>query len=195
MQKLSRNPRALDADPTPINLQDAFYQIKAENEELRRRLQQLGADARQKDIAGAELANPNSSPSVHARLPEPQEDMISTFESLHFPGQNHRIVPSGPSLSSVSPDELMSLLPIRKSSELIVRFSIQNLGWVHCALNAPIFLAQHEKFWNALATKATSALENPSWLALYFAILAVRTHHLSSLGVIVLTRPRSGYTL
>jgi hypothetical protein len=195
MQTLSLSPRALDIDPTPANLQDAFHQMKDENEELRRRLQQVGADARQKDLASAELTNPNSSPSLHARLPEAVEDIISTFESLHFPGQNRNIVSSGPGPSCVSPNDLMSLLPIRKSSELLVRFSIHNLGWVHCALNAPIFLAQHESFWNALAMKATSALEDPSWLALYFAILAVCTHQFSSLGISILTRPRLGFTL
>jgi hypothetical protein len=104
----------------------------------------------------------------------PQEDIISTFHGLHVestpnsssPGQRN-------SCNNRSSDYLLSLLPIRESSEQVARFSLETSGWIHCALNVPRFLKEHERFWNALSTRGFHVLDDHSWIALYLSVLCV----------------------
>lgn len=70
-------------------------------------------------------------------------------------------------------DPIFLLLPTREASHRIVTFSLQTLGWLHCAVNADGFLGEHEVFWQL--TQVGAALERGQrpWLILYLAVLAV----------------------
>jgi hypothetical protein len=104
---------------------------------------------------------------------EPPEDIVTTFEGLHLGG--------GPEENSFHDqltdpdffDNMLSLLPIRESSLKIVHFSLGTLGWVHCALNVPKFLAEHDAFWISLELNGKNGLENHAWMAVYLSVLAV----------------------
>lgn len=50
---------------------------------------------------------------------------------------------------------------------------MENLGWIHCALNAPGFIKQHEIFWDALSPHDLHVLDDHSWIALYLSVLCV----------------------
>lgn len=69
--------------------------------------------------------------------------------------------------------DVLSILPSREESTRVVNFSLQMLGWIHCALRVDIFQQEHEQFWDRLEAQDTSVLENHSWLMVYFSVLAV----------------------
>lgn len=58
------------------------------------------------------------------------------------------------------------------------RNEIIEIGWVHCALNAPLFVDQHEAFWNSLNSKNVEVLQDHSWMALYLSVLSVSCNRL-----------------
>ncbi|KAK4942028.1 hypothetical protein LTR10_018209 [Elasticomyces elasticus] len=69
--------------------------------------------------------------------------------------------------------ELFRCLPSTRSSTLIVQFSLEKLGWIHCALRVDQFLAEHEAFQNDLEFGTLQVLENHGWMAIYFSVLTV----------------------
>jgi hypothetical protein len=103
------------------------------------------------------------------------EDLQDTFDNLHLGLQPEILAPGSPitsgSLSEFS--DLLTLLPVRRSSESIIRFSLSMLGWIHCALNAPAFLLEHDRFWSALEAHDRTVLSNHTWIAVYMSVLAV----------------------
>ena len=110
---------------------------------------------------------------------EPPEDIVTTFEGLHLgggPEDSTQETPGDPVFS----DNILYLLPIRESSLKIVQFSLGTLGWVHCALNAPKFLAEHDLFWNGLESNHRKGLENHGWITVYLSVLAVSPSLLST---------------
>ncbi|KAF7177665.1 hypothetical protein CNMCM7691_006026 [Aspergillus felis] len=69
-------------------------------------------------------------------------------------------------------DTLRSV-PDKSTSTRIVEFSLQILGWIHCALRADQFLTEHEAFQNALMAGTLEVLQDHKWMAIYFSVLAV----------------------
>jgi hypothetical protein len=65
------------------------------------------------------------------------------------------------------------ILPTRQWSEVIVAFSLVQLGWVHCAVDEASFMEEHDAFWEKLVEYEKECLENHSWMAVYLSILAV----------------------
>lgn len=70
--------------------------------------------------------------------------------------------------------ETLRSVPEKTTSTRIVEFSLQMLGWIHCALRADRFLVEHEAFQNALLDGTLEVLQDHKWMAIYFSVLAVR---------------------
>ncbi|KAJ5660682.1 uncharacterized protein N7484_000054 [Penicillium longicatenatum] len=69
--------------------------------------------------------------------------------------------------------ETLKSVPDSSTSTRIVEFSLQMLGWIHCALRADQFLIEHEAFHNALIAGTLEVLQDHKWMAIYFSVLAV----------------------
>lgn len=102
-------------------------------------------------------------------------EINSTFDGLHLGSSSDSCLRVLPSNSNQEHPSLFHLLPIRSSSDRLVRLSLGMLGWVHCALNAPKFLREHEVFWDSLISKEQNHLFDNSWMAMYFSVIAVRS--------------------
>ncbi|KAH7309983.1 hypothetical protein BKA65DRAFT_414326 [Rhexocercosporidium sp. MPI-PUGE-AT-0058] len=153
-------------------------QLKRANAEMQARVELLEAAVlggghehghRQDGSSGA------TAPTSTCEISLSNENFLSTFQELESPSSKVAS-PSAPSLGrgvSRGTGYLFSILPNPASSEAIVRFSLENLGWVHCALNAPEFLAQHENFWTGVQAKDSQVLEDHGWIALYLSVISV----------------------
>ncbi|THY16332.1 hypothetical protein D6D00_08933 [Aureobasidium pullulans] len=71
-----------------------------------------------------------------------------------------------------STDPVFLLLPSTEMSEQLVTYSLRTLGWLHGAVHAPEFVAEHEEFWNQIHNGVPLDAKDRPWLALYFALLA-----------------------
>lgn len=65
------------------------------------------------------------------------------------------------------------VLPTREQSMDLIRYGKLWTSWIHCAVYYPDFEATHDGFWRVGAHESLRD-QNPSWLAIYFALLAVR---------------------
>ncbi|KNG89261.1 hypothetical protein ANOM_002123 [Aspergillus nomiae NRRL 13137] len=106
------------------------------------------------------------------------ESILSEFQRLPFqlsvePGQSHA--------DSTRPwdDHVMLCLPARHWSEVIVKFSLRELGWVHCALDSSVFIREHDAFWDSLIANEGNSLRNHAWIAVYLSVLAVGVYFIS----------------
>lgn len=161
--------RALDPLPDTAS---SIADLVDENRLLRTRIEQLEALLAVDQSAGRSPIS-TSSANDKASTPQPPEDIVAIFEGLHL-GHPVNTQPRSLHISTdVSVQHVLSLLPIRQSSLKIVRFSLAALGWVHCALNGPRFLAEHDAFWNSLGSNDQRAMDNHGWMAVYFSVLAV----------------------
>jgi hypothetical protein len=71
-------------------------------------------------------------------------------------------------------DEKEILLPSPQSSTALIAHDETANSWVHYALEYPRFAQQHSAFLAQLEHGSPLAAVNPSWLAVYFAVIAVR---------------------
>jgi hypothetical protein len=157
-------------DPVPALSSSDQEQLLSENISLRARVEQL--ETLLNHDRGSRPSIPDLSPAV-VDPPEPPEDIVTTFEGLHLGGPGNDL-PQGPSRPAAPSNEnILSLFPIRESSLKIVEFSLSTLGWVHCSLNAPRFLTDHNTFWDSLEANDRTVLYNHGWLAVYLSVLAV----------------------
>lgn len=163
--------RAVDEAPATGNIRP-IEDLENEKKGLHARIQHLEALLFQKEQESPRTLGAALDLSITPEASLPQDDILHSFQDLHVdtPPSSQNL----PATLGESNDELLMLLPIRKSSEQIVRFSLEVLGWIHCALNARDFLDQHEKFWAALHPQHLDGLEDHSWMALYLSILCVK---------------------
>lgn len=144
-----------------------------ENTGLRGRIQQLEDLLSQVGVENSNAGSVSTSPADSMNRDQPHEEIISTFETLHMTTSseplNHR------SLSNQgSPHiDVLYLLPCQESSERIIRHSLDLVGWVHCGVNVPRFLAEHDEFWASLPDNKAYKRLNHHWLAIYLSILSV----------------------
>jgi hypothetical protein len=179
---LLRSRRAVDS--TPSDGLDRSEDLLNENLLLRARVKQLESLIATESDAGVNLRGENSTGNHFTSSPQLPEDVVTIFEGLHL-GQSAKEIPDNITIVSDAADErILSLLPIRESSLKIVRFSLAVLGWVHCAVNVPKFLSEHDAFWNYLEANNKIALRNHGWLPVYLSILAVSPSNLSSLRLL-----------
>lgn len=162
--------RAVDEAPDLPNA-TPFEDLEKENKGLHARIQHLEVLLLKQKLESPETPFAALCPATSSRSSLPQDDILHSFQNLHVdtPRSPHTLRAS----VGESGEELLMLLPIRKSSEKIVRFSLEALGWIHCALNAPDFLDQHEMFWDTLYPQHLDSLEDHSWMALYLSVLCV----------------------
>lgn len=146
--------------------------------------------ALQAQIAELETALALSKPCAHSHVGEPEsqppaatpgasvEDIVPALEQfdLGVSRDSDTTVISekgiADQLYEPATDPLFLLLPSRETSEQLVTYSLQTLGWIHCAVNAPAFLKEHEEFWNRIHTGVGIDSGQRAWLAVYFAILS-----------------------
>jgi hypothetical protein len=65
------------------------------------------------------------------------------------------------------------ILPNRQQSTDLIRHGKLWTSWIHCAVYYREFDVSHDHFWDSTEAKGTLQQQNPSWLAIYFALLAV----------------------
>ncbi|KAM0547541.1 hypothetical protein ACHAPJ_010285 [Fusarium lateritium] len=71
-------------------------------------------------------------------------------------------------------------LPSRTTSTGIVRFVLEQLGWLHCALIASEFEIEHERFWDLLESQSSQQKPGTSFICLYLAILSVGSYYMDA---------------
>lgn len=111
------------------------------------------------------------------------------------PNTNSTALPAHPVMTSIAdminhPQKLMAMvfpsqfisvvqtwdhmfLPSRSQSLKLIQHGKLWTSWIHCAIDYREFEASHENFWDHLESGGTIQQRNPSWLAIYFGLLAV----------------------
>lgn len=92
----------------------------------------------------------------------------SNGQCRHHYSQN---CPCGNSTASVSTMQQPPIstvdLPGREVAQVLVDFHIKHMAWHHNCLHTPTFLQECKVFWD------TGECDNPQWISLYCAVLAV----------------------
>jgi hypothetical protein len=144
-----------------------------ENQSLRARILELESMER----------NSSDDDSVGSRTPSSTQSQISasasedihvTFERLHLDFDARGSSENSSNSDPLASGQVWRMLPTRSVSENVVQFSLSMLGWVHCALDAPSFESEHTEFWSFLLNfEDQKLLNNHSWMAIYFSVIAV----------------------
>lgn len=157
-----------------------------ETSQLEELLRQRGALHAQ--IAELETALALSKPCAHSRTSasidnnQPSaslEDLVPAFEQFDVGlriGSARQTVSErdiADRLYEPATDPMSLLLPEQDTSLRLVTFSLQTLGWLHCAMDSEKFLTEHAEFWQDAQFSVAPSRERRPWLALYFAVLAV----------------------
>ncbi|GAB1193464.1 hypothetical protein APSETT444_002680 [Aspergillus pseudonomiae] len=161
---------AVDEDVSDDSTSGTTSRLLEENISLKMRIKQLEAVLSRPEMLKVEANIPRRTAAVEDF--QSPESILSEFQRLPFqlsvePGQSHA--------DSTRPwdDHVMLCLPARHWSEVIVKFSLRELGWVHCALDASVFIREHEAFWDSLIANEGNSLRNHAWIAVYLSVLAV----------------------
>lgn len=155
----------------------ALYQVKSRLEHLQsgRHLAtsptELGAEGSDDAVAsGLDETSTTSSlePSPIITALEQVARGRSSGRCCHHYSQN---CPCGSSTASVSTMQQPPIstidLPGREVAQVLVDFHIKHMAWHHNSLHTPTFLRECTVFWD------TGECDNPQWIALYCAVLAV----------------------
>lgn len=140
----------------------------------------------QAQIAELETALALSKPCAHshasasadgAQVSASLEDLVPAFEQFDIgihpsplPVTEKEITDR---LYSPASDPIFLLLPAKHVSLDIIVYSLETLGWLHCAVDANTFLAEHEDFWRDAELGVHFGPSYRPWFALYLALLAV----------------------
>ncbi|GMG14625.1 unnamed protein product [Aspergillus oryzae] len=165
----SRNS-AVDEDVSDNSATGTASRLLEENMSLKMRIRQLESVLSRPEMLKVEANIPRRTAAVEDF--QSSESILSEFQRLPFqlsvePGQCHA--------DSTRPwdDHVMLCLPARHWSEVIVKFSLRELGWVHCALDASVFIREHDEFWDSLIANEGNSLRDHAWIAVYLSVLAV----------------------
>jgi hypothetical protein len=149
-------------------------------------LRQRGA--LQAQVAELETALALSKPCAHSRAStstdysQPAaslEDLVPAFEQFDVGLKNDPATQSTSAkeitdrLYQPTTDPVSLLLPEKDASLRIVLFSLQTLGWLHCAVDPDAFLKEHDEFWQNAQFGIPLDREHRPWITVYFALLAV----------------------
>ncbi|KAI4942308.1 hypothetical protein J4E86_010110 [Alternaria arbusti] len=157
----------------------------AEDVQLEDLLRERGALRAQ--IAELETALALSKPCAHSRTSESTdysapsaslEDLIPAFEQFDIGITTNAAREGGEKdlidrLYEPAADPIYLLLPSKDASIQLVTFSLQTLGWLHCAVDADVFFGEHEEFWQSTQLGAGIDRARRPWLVVYLAVLAV----------------------
>lgn len=117
-------------------------------------------------LALERVSTPQDGEAEHpAPQPAVDED-FDTFEGRLFGPRNEQF----PSVRNKWPN---IILPSQSCSMALVEFDRIWNSWVHAALDHPMFEIEHVQFWAKLESGDSIDIMDPSWLALYFSVIAV----------------------
>lgn len=80
------------------------------------------------------------------------------------------------------------MVPSRQCSHRLIQHDKKWNSWIHYAVEYPQFDIEHDSFMSRLEAGVSLEEEDPSWLAIYFAIITVRFVNPGVSSSIVLTR-------
>jgi hypothetical protein len=144
--------------------------------------------ALQAQIAELETALALSKPCAHSHVSRADDlagistslkDIVPAFEQFDLSIEHDNASSENPEkdiadrLYEPVADPIFLLLPNRDTSTKLSQFSLQTLGWLHCAVNADEFLQEHERFWERVQLGQSLEQTERPWLSLYLALLAV----------------------
>ncbi|KAH8891227.1 hypothetical protein GQ53DRAFT_841622 [Thozetella sp. PMI_491] len=165
---LIRGTPVLGRDTRRVDQIDA--ELQRENATLRERVARLEA------ILQRRARRPGRSQISPSSLDQADFEVFSTIlEQWNLGAPEQHSSPKEP-ISAAVPEDLSStlgLLPPWPDGRLLVQFSLQTLGWIHCALDATSFIRESEAFEASLESGQWEVLQNHAWLAVYLSVLAV----------------------
>ncbi|KAH7391561.1 hypothetical protein BKA64DRAFT_108482 [Cadophora sp. MPI-SDFR-AT-0126] len=110
----------------------------------------------------------SSSSRNHERQLAPAE--LSTDDMINHPQKLMSLVFPSQFISVVQTwDDIY--MPSRSQSLKLIQHGKVWTSWIHCAVNYARFGNEHEEFWEFLESGGRLWERNPSWLAIYFALL------------------------
>jgi hypothetical protein len=144
------------------------FSFRAEDKDCNRSIQALTEqNQRLRGMMSSSEANPRSTTSKLNARTLSTDDMINhpqKLMALVFPSQFISVVHTW--------DDICS--PNRSQSFKLLEHGKLWTSWIHCAIYYPEFEAAHEDFWRFLELGGVVRQRNPSWLAIYYGLLAVR---------------------
>ncbi|BGP17136.1 hypothetical protein JCM10213_005241 [Rhodosporidiobolus nylandii] len=155
----------------------------------------LGRDRKQDHLSRAELRRPSSSEDeptspalITASLANPFGDPSSSTifsgsidaPSADPPSAATTQHPSPVAAASALPPSLADSLPDKQTSDAIVDFSLDRVGWQHAAVHSGQFRDECAEFFSWGEKERRATMVNQSWLALYFAVLCAGAKHMSA---------------
>lgn len=102
--------------------------------------------------------------------------MLSTDDMINHPQKLMSLVFPSQFISSVQTWNDI-FLPTRSQSAQLIQHSKLWTSWIHCAVYYPEFYLAHDELWDHLDAGGTLQQRDPSWLAIYFGLLAVSLTH------------------
>ncbi|OGM41154.1 hypothetical protein ABOM_009838 [Aspergillus bombycis] len=167
---------AVDEDVSDDSTTGAASRLLEENISLKMRIRQLESVLSRPEMLKVEANIPRRTAAVEDF--QSPESILSEFQRLPF---QLSVEPDQCHTDSTRPwdDHVMLCLPARHWSEVIVKFSLRELGWVHCALDASVFIREHDAFWDSLIANEGNSLRNHAWIAVYLSVLAVGVYFIS----------------
>jgi hypothetical protein len=140
-----------------------------ENSSLRTRIKQLELALALPELRKLDTGISQSTSSPNPDLQSSQR-IMNDFQSQAL---GLFLDSTGPVDNSSWNNSVKLILPTRQWSEIIVAFSLVQLGWVHCAVDEASFMEEHDTFWQRLIEDEKECLKNHGWIVVYLSILAV----------------------
>jgi hypothetical protein len=168
---------ALDAGPEG---QDAIASspetsnVVRENQSLKLRIRQLELALSRPELAKVETA---SSP-VPPPDPQSSDRIMGDFLTQAF-GLSAEPAPKFANNTRSWENSVKLILPTRRWSEMIIDFSLVQLGWVHHAVDDTTLREEHDVFWDSLIENEKECLTNHGWISVYLSLLAVSFPHIT----------------
>ncbi|KAL4810487.1 hypothetical protein BDV18DRAFT_156847 [Aspergillus unguis] len=104
---------------------------------------------------------------------ETHERMGAILDDWSMGVMNRSSKASSSGLEQTGRSDGVQHIPDGVTSSYIVRFSLETLGWIHCAVRADQVMQEHAVFVECLANGDMTVLENHGWMAIYFSLLTV----------------------
>ncbi|PYH47362.1 Zn(II)2Cys6 transcription factor [Aspergillus saccharolyticus JOP 1030-1] len=166
---------AVDEEDSDQSESTINSRLAQENASLKTRIRQVESLLQRPELQKLGTDVFRSAPAVERS--HSSEKILNDFQRLPF-GLLAESSHDGPDTLRPRDDHVLLILPARHWSEVIVRFSLEHLAWVHCALEPFDFTEKHNAFWTqAVATGPHSS--DHGWNAVYLSVLAVGVYFMN----------------
>ena len=118
----------------------------------------------------------SNSPLAYINSPESSSFVLDDEGPNVF--EDQLFEPTQESFPSIAKRWPNILLPSKSCSLALLEFDRVWNSWVHAALDHPKFELEHAQFWDNFESGSSLDDLDPAWLALYFAVIAVRQYYL-----------------